>query len=176
MTLMQTFSGRQLDLIDPQPDMIDLVDIAHGLAHECRFAGQCRRFYSVAQHSILVSQIVPAEHAFEALLHDATEAYIKDIPSPIKRLLPDYRELEARIDSVIRTRFGLPLHKASDVAHADLILLATERRDLMNWDGSAWPCLQGIPTMPQTIRAMSSWHAKSMFMQRALEILQGGQA
>lgn len=176
MSWMLTASGKRFDPVDPQPEMIDLVDIAHGLAHECRFAGQCKRFYSVAQHSILASQIVAPEYALETLLHDAAEAYIKDIPSPVKRLLPDYRALEAKVEAVIRTRFGLPPEKSDAVKHADLIMLATERRDLMNWDGEAWPCLQGIPTMPKTIHAMSAWHAKSMFMQRALEILQGGQA
>ncbi|HLO65303.1 MAG TPA: hypothetical protein VK165_20260 [Azonexus sp.] len=175
MNWMLTASGKQFDPVDPQPEMIDLVDIAHGLAHECRFAGQCRRFYSVAQHSILASQIVAPEYALEALLHDAAEAYIKDIPSPIKRLLPDYRALEAKVETVIRARFGLPPHKSVAVAAADLIMLATERRDLMGND-APWTCLHGINPMPQPIRAMSSWHAKSMFMQRALEILQGSHA
>lgn len=108
MTWLLTYSGREFDLIDPQPDMIDLIDIAHGLANECRFSGQCRFYYSVAQHSVLVSQNVPPEFAFEALMHDASEAYLKDIPRPLKQLLPDYRAIEQRVEAVIRYRFGLP--------------------------------------------------------------------
>lgn len=176
MTWMLTASGKQFDPVDPQPDMIDLVDIAHGLANECRFAGQCRFFYSVAQHSVLVSQIVSPAHAWEALLHDATEAYIKDIPSPVKRLLPDYRALEARIEAAIRVRFGLPAEKSSEVAHADLVLLATERRDLMTSAGDPWACLQGITPLAKPIRAIHAGHAKSLFMERALQVLQANPA
>ena len=173
MTWMQTLSGRQLDLVDPQPDMIDLVDITSGLANECRYAGQCRFFYSVAQHSVLASQIVSPEHAFEALLHDATEAYLKDLPRPVKLLLPDYRALEAKLEAVIRARFGLPSHKSREVAEADMILLATERRDLMSSCSAEWTSIQGITPLDKKIRAVHSGQAKSLFMQRTLEILQG---
>lgn len=173
MSWIQTHSGRQLDLIDPQPDMIDLVDITSGLANECRYAGQCRFFYSVAQHSVLASQIVPAEHAWEALLHDATEAYLKDIPKPVKLLLPDYRALEAKLDAVIRIRFGLPSEKSHAIADADAILLATERRDLMTKCSVPWESSQAITPLPRTIRALHAGSAKSLFMQRTLEILQG---
>lgn len=176
MTWMQTFSGRQLDLVDPQPDMIDLVDITSGLANECRYAGQCRFFYSVAQHSVLASQIVPAEHAFEALLHDATEAYLKDIPRPVKLLLPDYRALEHKLEAVIRARFGLPIRKSQAVADADMILLATERRDLMSKCSAEWTSIQGVTPLDTRIRAVHARHAKSLFMERTLEILQRGQA
>lgn len=176
MSWMLTYTGKQFDPIDPQPDMIDLTDIAHGLAHECRFAGQCRFFYSVAQHSVLVSQAVPPEHAWEALLHDATEAYIKDIPTPVKRLLPDYRALETRIDAAIRARFNLPAAMSGDVAHADLVLLATERRDLMIRTGEPWSSLQGIKPLDRSIRAIYSAHAKSLFMERALQVLQASHA
>lgn len=176
MTWMQTLSGRQLDLVDPQPDMIDLVDITSGLSNECRYAGQCLRFYSVAQHSVLASQIVPPEHAWEALLHDATEAYLKDIPRPVKLLLPDYRILEAKLDTVIRARFGLPGVKSQAVAEADVILLATERRDLMSSCRVEWTSIHGITPLDTRIRALHSGHAKSLFMQRTLEILQGSHA
>lgn len=172
MSWLLTASGRKFDPVDPQPDMIDLVDIAAGLSNECRFAGQCRFFYSVAQHSVLVSQLVPQEDAFEALLHDAAEAYIKDIPAPVKRLLPDYRALEARIEGAIRARFGLPADESPSIKHADLVLLATERRDLMPHGGEDWPMLEGITPMDKRIRAVHAAQAKSMFMQRALEVLQ----
>jgi len=172
MTWLLTASGRQFDPIDPQPDMIDLVDIATGLSNECRFAGQCKFFYSVAQHSVLVSHNVPTEHAWEALLHDAAEAYIKDIPAPIKRLLPDYRALEHKIEAAIRARFGLPEIQSVSIKQADLVLLATERRDLMPDAGDDWPMIEGITPLDKRIRAVHSSQAKSHFMQRALEVLQ----
>ncbi len=63
-------------------------------------------------------------------MHDAAEAYCRDIPAPLKALLPDYREIEKRTDQLIRFKFGLPLEEASVVKYADLTMLATERRDL----------------------------------------------
>lgn len=172
MTWILTNSGKRFDLIDPQPDMIDLCDIAHALANECRFAGHSRYFYSVAQHSVLASRIVPAEHAFEALLHDATEAYLKDIPRPLKHLLPDYRAIEQRVNSAIRARFGLPATQSAPVSDADITLLATERRDLMPNDDGEWSDLRGITPLDQRIRAVYNTHAKAMFLERAMEVLQ----
>lgn len=170
MTWLLTVTGRKFNPADPQPDTIDLADIAHGLSLECRFAGQCSAFYSVAQHSVMASHIVPPEHALEALLHDATEAYLKDIPRPVKAILPDYRALEAKLDSVIRTRLGLPVQKSAEVAHADLVMLATERRDLMP-DDDPWPILHGIEPLAERLYAWTPWQAEALFIQRAMEIM-----
>lgn len=172
MSWLLTHTGKHLDLIDPQPDMIDLIDIAHGLANECRYAGQCLHYYSVAQHSELASRIVPPEYAWEALLHDATEAYLKDIPRPLKLLLPDYRAVESRLDGVIRHRFGLLPNPSAQVKYADLVLLATERRDLMPADATPWPVLHGVMPQDKRIRAMHAGRAKLVFLQRSIEILQ----
>lgn len=170
MTWLLTASGRHFDLVDPQPDMINILDIAQGLANECRYAGQCRWFYSVAQHSVLASQIVPREYALEALLHDASEAYLKDIPRPLKQLLPDYRAIEERVDAVIRSAFGLPAKASGQIALADRILLATERRDLMPADGADWPILAGIDALDRKIRALPARVAESLFTRRLVEI------
>ena len=116
--------------MNPSPDDVHIVDIATALSRECRYAGHASHFYSVAQHSVLCSRIVPPELAIEALLHDAAEAYIKDIPTPLKRQLPDYKEIEARFDWVIRVHFGLPEIPSPAVKEADNILLVTEVRDL----------------------------------------------
>ncbi|TKI02119.1 HD family hydrolase, partial [Martelella alba] len=130
MTWITTFSGRHFDYADPDINSICITDIIHALSNECRYAGHCSQFYSVAQHSVLTSMIVPPAFALEALLHDAAEAYCKDIPAPLKRLLPDYHAVENRVDAVIRRRFGLPEAMSPEVKRADLIMLATERRDL----------------------------------------------
>jgi hypothetical protein len=167
-----TSTGKHLDLVDPQPDMIDLIDIANGLANTCRFTGQCRFYYSVAQHSELASRIVDPQFALEALLHDATEAYICDIPRPLKQLLPDYRKVEARLDAVIRARFGLPAEQSWEITQADMVMLATEKRDLMPFDRDPWPCIADVTPMPARITAVNSWRAKANYMQRVLEILQ----
>lgn len=170
MSWILTARGKHFDYLDPRTDDIDILDIAQGLANECRFAGHTRAFYSVAQHAWLTSQIVPAEHALEALLHDASEAYCKDIPQPLKLLLPDYRDIEARVDGAIRAAFGLPLAMSPAVKHADLILLATERRDLMPADETPWAILDGIEPLPRKIMAMYPNRAHAAFLKRYVEL------
>lgn len=172
MTWLLTHTGHHVDLADPQPDMIDLVDIVVGLSREARFAGQSKVFYSVAQHSTLASRIVAPEFALEALLHDASEAYLKDIPRPLKLLLPDYRRIEHRMQDVIRARFGLPDAQSYPVTEADRIMLATERRDLMPEDACDWPCLANVRPLDKRINAVGYHRAEALFMQRFLEVLQ----
>lgn len=170
MTWILTRSSQHFDYANPQPEQIRLLDIAYGLAKECRFAGQCHGFYSVAQHSVLVSQIVPDEFAFEALLHDASEAYCKDIPMPLKAMLPDYKAIERRVDAAIRAKFRLPERCSAEVKHADLILLATERRDLMPDDDAPWQILQGVDPLDKPIRPLSIPVALDYFMARFCEL------
>lgn len=173
MTWLLTHSGTHFDLTDPQPDMINVIDIVKGLSRESRFAGQTRYFYTVAQHCVMASRIVDAEFRLEALLHDASEAYLKDIPRPLKQLLPDYRAIEKRVESAIRNRFGLPDQQSHEVSEADVIMLATERRDLMPEDATEWPILSGICALNKRLIAVNSNQAEAMFMQRFLEVLQG---
>lgn len=170
MTWLLTHTGKHLDLVDPQPEMIDVIDIAKGLSRECRFAGQTKAFYSVAQHSIIASQMVDPEFAWEALLHDASEAYLKDIPRPLKLLLPDYRLIESRVRRAICARLDLPYEQSDRVTEIDLVMLATERRDLMPDDGTEWPCLQGVKPLPKHIQPINPNHAESLFLQRLLEL------
>lgn len=170
MSWILTASGRHFDYLDPRPEDIDILDIAQGLANECRYAGHTRSFYSVAQHAWLASRIVPTEHALEALLHDAAEAFCKDIPRPLKALLPDYRDIETRVDGAIRARFDLPPAMSAAVKTADLVLLATERRDLMPFDATPWPIIDGIDPLARRIIAMSPAKAQSLFLRRWVEI------
>lgn len=140
-----TSSGRMVDLIDPQPDMIHLGDIVHSLTKLCRFSGHCSRFYSVAEHCWLGSQQFTDRHLqVEFQLHDATEAYLGDVVSPLKNILQEYKLIEARMDRVIRERFCLPLTMSPGVAAMDLRMLATERRDLLPADGGEWEPLRGV--------------------------------
>lgn len=173
MSWILTASGRQFDYLDPRPDDIHILDIAQGLANECRFAGHTRAFYSVAQHAWLASRIVPQAHALEALLHDASEAYCKDIPRPLKDLLPDYRDIEARVEGALRARFGLPPVMSECVKLADLILLATERRDLLPADPTPWALLEGIEPLERPIRAVLPARAQALFVRRYVELTDG---
>ncbi len=131
-----TFTGKQFHFLRPKPDEIDIADIAHALSLTCRFGGQCREFYSVADHSIRVADIVPAEHKLLALLHDAAEAYMPDLPRPEKAQVPKFKEMEGRILLAILDKFvtaGKVFWESNleVVKHADDVMLATEARDLM---------------------------------------------
>lgn len=132
--VVATVSGRRIDLRDPQPEAFTLEDIAHGLGNVCRFSGQTRQFYSVAQHSIMVAELVPPEARLAALLHDASEAYIQDVPAPLKALLPEYALIEHRIEAAIAVRFGLPDDPAiwRAVKDSDLLAASVEMRDLFD--------------------------------------------
>ncbi|EHH5063191.1 DUF2303 family protein [Escherichia coli] len=171
MSFIKTFSGKHFYYDRINKDNIDINDIAVSLSNICRFAGHLSHFYSVAQHAVLCSQLVPQEFAFEALMHDATEAYCQDIPAPLKRLLPDYKRMEEKIDAVIREKYGLPPVMSTPVKYADLIMLATERRDLGLDDGSFWPVLEGIPATEMfNVIPLAPGHAYGMFMERFNEL------
>ncbi len=131
---IHTLSGDKFRFDVINPASININDIATALSNICRYTGHVDTHYNVAQHSILVSRLVPPEYAMEALLHDATEAYCNDIASPLKALLPDYRLIERRIDLVIREKFGLPLVESPVVKKADIIMLVTEMRSFGMWD------------------------------------------
>lgn len=137
---IQTYTGKQFWVIDPRPEDIDILDIAHSLSMMCRWNGHIKKFYSVAEHCIRCSKI--CSYPFEALLHDGTEAYCSDITRPLKPFLQNYREIENRIADAIATKFNLQTGSAVDeeVKRVDNILLVTEGRDLlsdgciMDWD------------------------------------------
>jgi hypothetical protein len=151
---IQTYSGGQFWPLDPRAEEVEIADIAHALSNMCRFTGHVKEFYSVAQHSVLVAELVPTEHKLWALLHDASEAYLHDLPRPLKRSQPFgalYKGHEARLMEVICEKFGLPAEEPPCVKDADTRLLMTERRDLMGrevepWKDQAEPIAQLIIT------------------------------
>lgn len=128
---IQTFTGRKFEPLDPDPAAIVVEDIAHALSLHCRFNGHCRVFYAVAEHSVRVSRQLSGNDALWGLLHDASEAYLSDVPKPLKQNLPDYRAAEAHLMRAIAQRFDLSWPIPEAVHAADATLLATERRDLM---------------------------------------------
>ncbi len=133
-----TASGRPFWPLRPRAEDVAIEDIAAHLSNLCRFTGATRSFYSVAEHSVRVAWAVesaggtPAEVLW-ALLHDASEAYLHDLPSPLKHQpeMAPYREAERRVQAVICERFGLPLKPPMFVTFYDRVLLRTEQRDLM---------------------------------------------
>ncbi len=135
---LQTFTGRRVWPLDPRPEDLDIRDIAHSLSQQCRFAGHVREFYSVAQHSVRVSFIVPPELALCGLMHDSSEAYLVDVPRPIKHLLPQYKEAEERLMHVLAARFGFTWPMPEEVRRADDVLLMAEARALVSGPLEGW--------------------------------------
>lgn len=166
MSWILTFTGKRFDLLHPDPNAVDIRDIAHALAHTCRFAGHTQRFYSVAQHSVLVSETVPFEHALAGLMHDAAEAYIHDITSPLKQHLSNYHAIEDGIWFAIRKRFGLSALHPSEVKQADLCLLATEKRDLLAKHPDPWPILENVEPLLPIIKPWTPEWAETIFLAR----------
>lgn len=163
-----TSQGFTFDYLNPGACPIGIETIAHALSHVCRFGGHCRHFYSVAQHSIHVSEIVPPELALEALFHDAAEAFLGDVPKPLKRLLPDYCVLEKKIQAVIAHRFSLPPATDPRIKEADEILLVTEQRDLMPEEEKNLVNYQVNldRALPQRITPWSATVARALFLER----------
>jgi len=140
---IRTFTGKYIDPLNPDPALICIEDIAHALSMLPRFGGHTQRFYSVAQHSIACCSWAPDEHKLAALLHDASEAYLLDIPSPVKKRIPGYAEAEDRLMAVIAAKFGFewPLHE--DIKAIDEMALYVE------WDnvvlrGGALMSFEGV--------------------------------
>lgn len=159
-----THSGLYFNLLEPDPDLIEIEDIAHALSNLCRFTGHTNRFYSVAEHSVRAALHVPPEYALEALLHDATEAYLGDVSTPLKALLHQYRLIEFWLDGCIRQRFGLPAKHSPQVKQADLAMLATERLHLMPVGTERWPVLDGIAPASPIQKPLSPTEACSLFL------------
>lgn len=149
MSFLLTRSGIPFDLERPQPSMVLIDDIAVALSRQPRFNGHTRDFYSVAEHCCLVSKIVAQTHpelALVGLLHDAAEAYVGDLISPIKRGLPAFRKLEEGVSGVIGAAFGVELEDLPLVVkQADLQALVSEAtcylgvEDFSDWEPADLP-------------------------------------
>lgn len=135
---VQTYKRKQFWPLDPRSEDVDIEDIAHSLSLTCRFNGHCNSFYSVAQHSVFVSELVRPSEALPGLLHDATEAYMGDIVRPLKRFLPTVKEIEEELERIILGYFGIGDYDREEVHRADNIALFTEMRDLMGEPPKSW--------------------------------------
>lgn len=164
MTWVSVSTGKSVSLTNPMPGSIDIRDIAHALSHLCRFTGHTRRLYTVAQHSVLVARAVPEKDRFHGLMHDAPEAYIGDVSSPLKAMLPEYKRIEQEIWRTIAWRFSISPTLPESVKHADLVMLATERRDLLKRSTEDWPCLAGITPQAEIIYPWGPEQARHEFM------------
>jgi hypothetical protein len=126
-----TFTGIEFHPFAPRMDDVSIFDIAHALARQCRYGGHvATEHFSVAEHCVLVSSFVPPSDALWGLLHDSDEAYLPDLPTPIKRLFPEYKAAGDHLRAVILARFGLPPHEPEAVRDADQRIRVLEQRAL----------------------------------------------
>ncbi len=172
---IQTYSGRRFNPTNPYVDAIVIQDIAHSLSMQCRFSGHVKKFYSVAQHCVLVSYICDSADALWGLMHDASEAYLVDVPRPLKRSgkFDAYLEYEDQMQRAICKRFGLPETEPPSVKVADKTLLSTEARDLMGPLHKDW--VQPTEPLPFRIDPLPQQEAKNLFMKRFFQLTGAGE-
>jgi hypothetical protein len=162
---METVTGKRLDPLKPSADQICIEDIAHALANLCRFTGHTREFYSVAQHSVLVSIQVPTRFKLAAILHDASEAYLNDLARPVKHqpaILAVYGPAEDRLMEMIAAKYGFPWPMPQQVKAADDLLCRAEGRDLMPGTNDWWK-LDGQEPVHPPIEPWTPQRAKRAF-------------
>jgi len=138
---LQTYTGGIVHPLDPKEDEIRLQDIAAALSKLCRFGGHCREFYSVAEHSVLMSRVVRPDMKLCALMHDASEAYLVDVPKPLKAFLVGYSEIENRLMSVIANKFSFEWPLPTGIKQLDMAILSDERLQnmaVMNVESMLW--------------------------------------
>lgn len=168
---MQLFSGKPFYPNDPQPDEMCIIDIAHSLSNQCRYNGHTRRFYSVAEHSVLVTEMVAAQTddidlIRQALMHDAPEAYVGDIIRPLKLQLTEWESFEQPVWEAVCKRFGIPVEMNSIVHEMDYAACAIEKRDLMNNSlGVCWGSLPD-PDPKFSVIGLPPEEAKQLFLDK----------
>lgn len=170
---MNTATGKKFFHFAVSPENIDITDIAHALANNCRFSGHTRFHYSVAQHSCYVLDLLikifgeqTKQVMLTALLHDASEAYIADIHTLVKRQLPDYMALAKYLDRAVSSKFGLIFPEPAEIKLADGIMLSTELVQLVRGRPHKYKPLNHF-----VIPEITPRQAKEMFLDRYYEIV-----
>ncbi len=123
---IRTFTGKAFDLKILDPETICIEDIAHGLSNTARFSGHLPKFYSVAQHSVIMAEAASQEYKLEALLHDASEAYMGDMPSPFKKIMPEFKAYENKLMEVIAKKYDFNYPISKHVKYWDKEILQME--------------------------------------------------
>ncbi len=172
---VQTFSGRKFYPLNPRPDEVYLEDIAHALSCICRFGGHCKSFYSVSEHSVLVSLTLP-QYGIEALLHDAAEAYLGDVPRPLKHQpeWAQFRDIENRVLAAVYQRFGVNSTPQShdEIKKIDDRILVDEVTALATNPSLTLEtkALKGLEPVGVNVQGNPWWLAERIFLSRAAEL------
>lgn len=166
-------NGDFFDFKNPRAHDYDIKSIAHALSNLCRYTGHTKRFYSVAEHSVLVSRLVPEKYAFEGLMHDASEAYCGDVASPLKRLIPKYKEIEEGVQEAIAMYYGLVYPFPKEVHEADVLAYVTERQSISN-TGTDGIWFTDVEPANLTVKGLAPSSAYKLFMERYEELTANG--
>lgn len=175
---MQTYIGTKFYPANPTPDTIFLEDIAHALSNICRYSGHSKYFYSVAEHCNVMAKLFPS-YAGLALFHDCAEAYMGDIPRPVKALLPEYRLMENKILRVVFDMAGLVLNRESleIIEYMDNVMLSHERRsiDIMqNREDISWgPAIDSIDDGVYPFRCYDPNIVEDLYLKALKDYLRG---
>jgi len=183
VTWIETFTGKRVNPMHLDKELIDIVDIAHSLSLQCRFVGHCLTFYSIAEHSILVADLLRkmlTENADDvdigaeatrktclaALLHDATEAYLGDLSRPVKHhsAFKFFVEIEQQILGKIMLKYRCTGADWELIKKADNMMLATEAEHLMADSGKGWYLPE--PPLPRRLRLLAPEDVEPMFLLR----------
>lgn len=167
-----THSGLEFNIANPDIDTINLYDISTALAKINRFNGHTKVPYSVAEHSVRVSYLLPKHLALAGLFHDAVQTYIGDLASPFKTLLNEFSDIEERIEKLIAKKFNFEYSvlKSHCIKQADLILLATEKRDLLVAGTKPWKIPKDIEPLSKRIEPWGWLNAQHRFIGRYKEL------
>lgn len=168
------YKGKSFDYLNPGAWEFDPIAVARSLSKLCRYTGHCIDFYSVAQHSVLVSQLVSPELAYIALFHDAAEMVMGDCNSPLKQLLPDYKALERKVELALFPIIGIPYPLPDEIKHIDVALREYEQRDFMYINSNPQHIFPSGYAVPYPIKSLTHDEAFHLFMERYNElVLQG---
>lgn len=170
---IRLIGGSLFNYWEPEKAEVTIEDLATALANVCRFSGHLHYFYSVAQHAVNTSYLVPKELAFTALMHDTAEAFTNDLPTPLKAAVPVFKELEVKIESDMARRFGFIYPLPKEVKYADSQMLKLEKEKIKR-DHSHWDCLDGIETDSVEylvdLHMMTPPQARKLFLARFSEL------
>lgn len=171
---IETSTGRLFWPLDPVPGDVDILDIAHALSNKCRFTGHTKRFYSIAQHSVLVSQFVPEEFMLEGLLHDAVEAYLPDLPFPLRGAFSEWESIENRVHEAVAERFGLRFPYPDAVVDVDRKIIRDEAWSFMKSQGVGKQWAGSTAKFGLRIRPWSPEESRERFVEQYQKVIESG--
>lgn len=165
---IRTYSGKRFNVFEPRTEDVDIVDIAHALSFTCRFSGHTTQFYSVAEHCLNMCALLPDDLKIYGLLHDAAEAYLTDVPTPIKKQMPDIHILESKVMQVVAVKFKLQYQYflCREIKDMDWALCVAEAKQFLSEGIKGWTAVlpqKDIRRLPFPPMAMSSVEEQFLF-------------